>query len=94
MTEAESRSFVAECFWPGVRGIDLHALDRRAAATAAEAGGVVYLGSILMRDDEVVLCHFRGPAEAVALAARRAEIPFSRILETAQAPWPNEKEIQ
>jgi hypothetical protein len=94
MTEAESRSFVAECFWPGVRETDLHALDQRAAEKAAEAGGVVYLGSILMREDEVVLCHFHGPSEAVTLAARKAEIPFSRILETAQSPWPNEKEIQ
>jgi hypothetical protein len=93
MSEPESRSFVAECFWPGVREIDLHALDQR-AAEKAEASGVVYLGSILMREDEVVLCHFHGSPEAVTLAARTAEIPFSRILETAQSPWPNEKEIQ
>jgi len=95
MTDAESRTFVAECFWPGVQETDLRALDERAAAKAEEAsaGGsaVSYLGSVLMREDEVVLCRFQGTADAVAHAAQAAEIPFSRILETAQSPW---KELQ
>lgn len=98
MTEGKSLSFVAECFWPGVRESDLHALDERADAKAKEASSngteVVYLGSVLMRKDEVVLCGFRGAAEAVTQAALAAEIPFARILETAQSPWPSAKETR
>ena len=84
-------SFVAECFWPGVRESDLHALDARALAHAAalsRAGeDVRYLGSILLREDEVVLCRFQGTAAAVRRAAVDAEIPFERILASAQSPW-------
>ena len=93
MVDAEILSFVAECFWPGVREVDLHALDERAQAAAAVvslAGEEVrYLGSILLREDEVVLCRFGGgDAVAVRRAAEEAAIPFERILETAQSPWP------
>ena len=88
----EIPSFVAECFWPGVREVDLHALDVRALAHAAalsRAGeDVRYLGSILLRDDEVVLCRFQGTAALVRRVAVDAEIPFARILEAAQSPWP------
>ncbi len=92
MVDAEILSFVAECFWPGVRETDLHELDERAQAAAAAvsvAGEEVrYLGSILLRTDEVVLCRFGGGAVAVRRAAEEASIPFERILETAQSPWP------
>jgi hypothetical protein len=84
--------YVAECFWPGVRESDLHALDVRALAQAAAASragdDVRYLGSILLRDDEVVLCRFQGAEAAVRRAAVEAEIPFERILEATQSPWP------
>jgi hypothetical protein len=89
VVDAEILSFVAECFWPGVREADLRALDERAQAAAAAAGGAVrYLGAILLREDEVVLCRFEGGAAAVRRAAEEAAIPFERILETAQSPWP------
>lgn len=92
MVETNVPGFVAECFWPGVRESDLYALDIRALARAAaltSAGEQVrYLGSILLRDDEVVLCRFQGAAAAVRRAAVEAEIPFERILEAAQSPWP------
>ncbi len=92
MVDAEVPRFVAECFWPGVRESDLHELDVRALAQVAalsRAGeDVRYLGSILLRDDEVVLCRFEGAAAAVRKAAVDAAIPFERILEAAQSPWP------
>ncbi|HEX3226745.1 MAG TPA: hypothetical protein VHQ89_11660 [Gaiellaceae bacterium] len=92
MVDAEILSFVAECFWPGVREADLYALDERAQAVAAAVSltgeEVRYLGSILLRADEVVLCRFEGGAVAVRRAAEEAAIPFERILETAQSPWP------
>jgi len=84
--------YVAECFWPGVRERDLGVLDERAVVSAAElsrAGeDVRYLGSLLMLEDEVVLCRFAGSQAAVRRAAERAAIPFERILEAARSPWP------
>lgn len=88
--ESESE-FIAECLWPGVRESDLRELDERAEehVRALAAGGacVRYLGSELMREDEVVLCRFYGRREAVREAAQAAAIPFERLLETAHSPW-------
>jgi hypothetical protein len=51
--------FVAECLWPDVREDDLRALDARAGGESerltARGGSVRYMGSLLMREDEVVL---------------------------------------
>ena len=84
-------AYVAECFWPGVSERDLSALDERAQARVAElsrtGANVRYLGSLLLRADEVVLCRFEGDADAVRVAAESAAIPFERILEMAQSPW-------
>lgn len=84
--------FVVECLWPDVHEDDLRALDERAAEHAgrvARSGRAVsYLGSLLMREDEVVLCLFCGALEDVRLVARTAEIPYDRILEAAGSPWP------
>jgi hypothetical protein len=92
--QQQAIEYVAECFWPGVREADLRDMDARAAASAAEISalgdGVRYLGSLLMREDEVVLCRFLGSETAVRRAAERAAIPFERILEAAASPWPGE----
>jgi hypothetical protein len=84
--------FIAECFWPGVSESDLSALDERAQRRVEELSqsgeNVRYLGSLLLRADEVVLCRFEGDADAVHVAAKSAAIPFERILETAESPWP------
>lgn len=86
-----SLGYVAECFWVGITERDLAAIDGRAATCAnAESGDgqrVRYLGSILMRADEVVLCFFEGPAAAVHRTAVCAAIPFERIVETSASPW-------
>lgn len=91
MVDASAESFVAECFWPDVGAADLEALDRRVAAAAAELNRerrpVRYLGSLLLRDDEVVLCQFEGTADSVREAAERARVPFERILATGRSPW-------
>ena len=80
-----------ECLWPDVHEHDLRALDERASEQAgrlADDGQFVsYLGSLLMREDEVVLCLFRGQLDIVRQAAIAAEIPFERILEAARSPW-------
>lgn len=99
MAETE---YVAECFWPGVRDLDLQALDERVVAVAAELCGagedIRYLGSMLMRTDEVVLCLFAGSEAAVRRAVEAAPIPCERILEAARSPWrkvvsPETKEV-
>jgi hypothetical protein len=86
-----TKQYVAECFWPGVSDTDLSALDQRAIRSAAELSAdgevVTYLGSLLMRDDEVVLCRFEGSEPAVHRVAEQAAIPFERILEIRHSPW-------
>ena len=73
-------SFVAECYWPDVREEDVRALDHR--ITASLADGVRYLGSVLIREDEVVLCHFEGTADAIRRVAEQARVPYERLLAT------------
>ena len=80
--ETERRSFVAECFWPGVREEDVRALDERVRSLLDD--GVVYRGSMLIRQDEVVLCEFEGTIAAVRSLAERASVPFERLLETSR----------
>ena len=92
MSDASTESFVAECFWPDVHVSDLEALDERVAAAAADLNrqrrSVRYLGSILLSEDEVVLCQFEGTAEAVRETVERARVPFERILAAGRSPWP------
>jgi len=77
MAEHEA-SFVAECYWPDVRDEDVRALDQRIAASLTV--DVRYLGSVLIREDEVVLCHFEGSADAIRRVARQARVPYERLL--------------
>jgi len=94
MASQPASEFVVECLWPDVHADDLRALDERATdVVAAEGGSVRYLGSLLMREDEVVLCLFRGELEAIQRVADTARIPYDRILETARSPWPRVNRI-
>ena len=82
--------YVAECFWPGVgRRSSRARRARRASADALVEQGrpVRYLGSLLMRTDEVVLCLFAGDADAVRAAAERAHVPFERIVAAERSSW-------
>jgi hypothetical protein len=92
LTDTLATSYVAECFWAGVTEADLREVDGRAEACAADltrAGEPVrYLGSILMRADEVVLCRFEGSEPSVRRAAECAGIPFERIVQVAELPRP------
>ena len=91
MATETATEYVVECLWPDVHESDLQGLDLRASEQAerltAHGHPVGYLGSLLMREDEVVLCMFRGELETVRQVAVAADIPFERILETARSPW-------
>jgi hypothetical protein len=83
--------YLAECFWPDVKDSDLAELDARAEASTAELSrrgdDVSYLGSLLLLDDEVVLCRFEGAEDSVRRAAQKAAIPYERILKATHSPW-------
>lgn len=81
MVEQQASGFVAECYWPDVSEHAVRDVDERIAA-CAQALNVRYLGSILLREDEVVLCQFEGTADAVREVVESAKVPFERILET------------
>lgn len=89
MTNPGEPEYIAECYWPGVREADLDALDDRVAELTEGNAVVRYLGSWLLREDEVVLCRFEGSESAVRHIAEGAGIPFERILEAGHSPWPD-----
>ena len=72
-----------------MRESDVVALDARINASAADLSAdgdaVRYLGSLLMREDEVVLCRFEGSEPSVRRVAERAAIPFERIVEATNS---------
>jgi len=89
MAGESATEFIAECLWPDVHEDDLQALDAR-AGEESERASVRYLGSLLMREDEVVLCLFRGAEDDVRRVVEAARIPCDRLLEAACSPWPTE----
>ena len=88
---ASADEYVVECFWPGVTKTALIRLDARIRTSLDRTGGapdhVRYLGALLLPTDEVVFCFFDGPsARAVEDVARRAKIPFERVLPSVRVP--------
>jgi hypothetical protein len=82
---------VAECMLPGLTEAFAEALaDRIKAELASSAGRVSFLGSLLMPEDEVLLCLFAGPHAEVRAVSERAGLPFERILQCVwleKGPW-------
>ena len=81
------RTYLVECYSPGVDRADVAASGSRAqlAADAMSASGdeIEYLGALLVAEDEVVFHVFRAARQELALkAARRATLPFERIVES------------
>jgi uncharacterized protein DUF4242 len=77
--------YAAKCYWPGVTESDIEHVAERAAPADAEADheGVVYLGSLLFSDDDLVLCLFDGPSRAaVKFASEHAGIPCERLMDS------------
>jgi Protein of unknown function (DUF4242) len=87
---ALKRSFVVECFWPGVGPVQVEqgatAARRHAEALTREGAQVAFTGSIFVPDDEVVFYLFDGVStEAVREACTRAAIPFERVVESVRS---------
>ena len=81
------RSYLVECFSPGVLREDVESAALRAGAVCRELseGGcsIEYGGAILVPGDEVVLHLFTSDSEnEVRDASERAALAYERILET------------
>lgn len=80
---------LAECLLPGLTLPVAEELTQRVAAALAHRPGsrVRFLGSLLMPDDEVLLCLFAGTHAEVRALSERAGLPFERILACAGLGW-------
>ena len=89
MTGPEPQWHVAECLLPGLSQATAETWDRRVRQEIAAPPGsqVSYLGSLLMPEDEVLLCLFAGPEAEVRAVSDRAGLPFERILACVGVGW-------
>jgi len=83
---------VAECLLPGLSRATAEALGRRVRRELAglPRRRVTFLGSLLMPEDEVLLCLFAGPEAEVRAVSERAGLPFERILACVGVGWRTE----
>jgi hypothetical protein len=74
--------YVVERYLPGLLRSDLlRGLSRIERTVSSGDGGVRYLGSTIVLEDEACYCRFEGPSEAaVAQANRSAGLAFDRIV--------------
>lgn len=80
---------IAECLLPGVTVAVAEALGHqvRTELAAGHWPDVSFLGSLLMTEDEVVLCLFTGPLPRVRAVSERAGLPFERIVGCVGLGW-------
>jgi hypothetical protein len=83
---------VAECLLPGLTQTTAEALAQRVREEVAgpASPAVSVLGSLLMPEDEVLLCLFRGLRDDVRAVIERAGLPFERIVGCVGLGWPAE----
>jgi hypothetical protein len=89
VTGPDPQWHVAECLLPGLSRATAEALGCRVRQEIAGRPGsqVTYLGSLLMPEDEVLLCLFAGPEAEVRVVSEAAGLPFERILACAGLGW-------
>lgn len=84
MSGGYSRSYLVECYWPGVDEAKLAAAVQRAQTAASElrrsGRQIDFHGSILVPIDETVFCLFDGAEADVRAVSEQAEMPFERVL--------------
>jgi hypothetical protein len=80
------RSYLVECYWPGVSEEKLAAATQRVRTAASElrrhGRELRFVGSILVPADETVFCLFDGLEADVRTASEQAGVPFERVLES------------
>lgn len=82
-----TNAYFVECYWPGVSPLDVANAVTHLASSREDADTVSWVDSILVPDDEIVLCVFEGPsAEAVRASAERAGLPAERIVTCVRVP--------
>jgi hypothetical protein len=83
-----AKSYLVECFWPGVSSEQTAAAARRAqwAARGLRRQGrpLHFLGSILIPADETVFCLFEGTEADVRTVSKQAGVPFERVLKSVR----------
>jgi hypothetical protein len=79
---------IAECLLPGVTPeIAERLADQVRSELARSMSPVSFIGSLLMPEDEVLLCLFAGPFAEVRALSERAGLPFERILRCVGLGW-------
>jgi len=82
---ADSRSYLVECYWPGVSHDKLVSMGNRALAASEElrrqGRDVALVEAILVPADETVFCLFTGCERDVRTVSARAGVPLERLVE-------------
>ena len=77
-------TYFVECYWPGVDEQKLTSAVER-LMTVHNAESIAWINSILVPEDEIVLCVAQAPsAEALRASARRAGLPAERVVQCVQ----------
>jgi len=92
----EAKSYLVECYWPGVSEEKLALASQRArrAAYGLRRHGreLRFRGSILVPADETVFCLFDGVEADVRAVSEEAGMPFERVLESLRIDGRQRKE--
>jgi len=92
----EAKSYLVECYWPGVSEEKLALASQRVrkAAYGLRRHGreLRFRGSILVPADETVFCLFDGVEADVRAVSEEAGMPFERVLESLRIDGRQRKE--
>jgi|SRR5579872_2995481 len=81
---------LAECLVPGMTSVVAATLGDQVRSELARSNSPVsFLGSLLIPEDEVLLCLFTGPHTEVRALSERAGLPFERVVRCVGVGWPN-----
>jgi hypothetical protein len=84
---------LAECLVPRMTTAFAELLgDQVRTELARSHSPVSFLGSLLIPEDEVLLCLFSGPLTQVRALSERAGLPFERVLRCVGVGWTNPDE--
>jgi hypothetical protein len=79
---------LAECLVPGMTTAIAASLGAQVRTELARSPSPVsFLGSLLIPEDEVLLCLFAGPLTEVRALSKRAGLPFERVLRWVGVGW-------